>query len=99
MIEPTNLLQSSLLQINKVASTHVSLEPSYFKIPILLLECTKFLEDKLQTKGIFRVSGNGKRINKLLEKFEQSPQYGSAWYKNSHVVILPGIQYLMSLIV
>jgi hypothetical protein len=46
------------------------------RIPILVHECTQFIKNYISTKGIFRVSGNEKRIADLIAEFDSPPSYG-----------------------
>ncbi|KAJ3127706.1 hypothetical protein HK098_005942 [Nowakowskiella sp. JEL0407] len=61
------------------------------RIPILVHECVKYLREKginngqgLQSTGIFRVSGNERRINHLSEIFDTPPKYGLKFSFNGY---------------
>jgi hypothetical protein len=86
-----SVVTSSLLHIYKNASTPVD----SIRVPIIIKECIRGMEEKgIDKQGIFRVSGNGKRISQLLVDFDTPPSYGLGQYPVSKLVPLTPIMYL-----
>ncbi len=49
----------------------------YYKVPTILVRTFQPIRESLDTLGIFRVSGNAKRIQTLLDAFGNGPEFGT----------------------
>jgi len=71
----------SLSESLSVASAEVIVQSelvSFGRIPILIAKCGAYLKaNALETPGIFRIAGNGKRVKELQFIFSTPPTYGA----------------------
>lgn len=71
----------SLSESLSIASAEVIVQSelvSFGRIPIVVAKCGAYLKAHgLETSGIFRIAGNGKRIKELQNIFSNPPDYGS----------------------
>ncbi|GAV53978.1 hypothetical protein ZYGR_0AK04800 [Zygosaccharomyces rouxii] len=71
----------SLSESLSIASAEVIVQSelvSFGRIPIVVAKCGAYLKaNGLETSGIFRIAGNGKRIRELQSIFSSPPDYGS----------------------
>lgn len=71
----------SLAESLSVASAEVIVQSelvSFGRVPILAAKCGAYLKaNGLETQGIFRIAGNGKRVKELQFVFSSPPSYGA----------------------